>query len=219
MLMTTAISGITAPLSAAAQASGAAKIFYSIIDLPQLDKSGAKGPEVSASEDIVFEHVNFAYPSRPDTKILDNLSLRFPAGKVTAIVGPSGSGKSTIVGLLERWYEIESPDSGHQVGLLLVISNYLPSLTNQKSLNCRNGLITVAGQPLRQIDLKWWRSQIGLVQQEPCLFNDTIFSNVEFGLVGTEWENSDLETKTRLVKQACIEAYADEFVSRLPDVS
>ena len=115
MLMTTAISGITAPLSAAARAAGAATIFYTIIDAPRLDKSGVKHSKVSASADIVFDHVNFAYPSRPGLKVLDELCLRFPAGKVTAIVGPSGSGKSTIVGLLERWYEIESPDSGHKV--------------------------------------------------------------------------------------------------------
>jgi ABC-type multidrug transport system fused ATPase/permease subunit len=115
MLMTTAISGITAPLSAAARAAGAATIFYTIIDAPKLDKSGLKDPEVSASADIVLDHVNFAYPTRPGLKVLDELCLRFPAGKVTAIVGPSGSGKSTIVGLLERWYEIESPESGHKV--------------------------------------------------------------------------------------------------------
>ncbi|KAK3349501.1 P-loop containing nucleoside triphosphate hydrolase protein [Lasiosphaeria hispida] len=180
MLMTTSIGGITGPLSAAARAAGAATIFYSIIDAPRKDKSGVKDPDVSASEDIVLENVNFAYSTRPDLKILDNLSLRLPAGKVTAIVGPSGAGKSTIVGLLERWYEIEALESGDM------------------SLWWRNGSISVGGRPLREIDLKWWRSQIGLVQQEPFLFNDSIYRNVEFGLVGTEWENADLETKKEL---------------------
>lgn len=118
MLMTTSISGITAPLSAAARAAGAATVFYTIIDAPRPDKTGCKHPEVSASEDIVLEHVNFAYPTRRNLKILDDVSLRLPAGKVTAIVGPSGSGKSTIVGLLERWYEIESLASGHMVGCI-----------------------------------------------------------------------------------------------------
>jgi ATP-binding cassette subfamily B (MDR/TAP) protein 1 len=119
MLMTTSISGITAPLSAAMRAAGAATIFYTIIDAPRLDKSGVKAPEVSASEDIVLENVNFAYATRPHIKVLDNLSLRLPAGKVTALVGPSGSGKSTIVGLLERWYEIEAWDSGHPVSCMI----------------------------------------------------------------------------------------------------
>jgi ABC-type multidrug transport system fused ATPase/permease subunit len=72
---------------------------------------------------------------------------------------------------------------------------------------------------LREVDLKWWRSQIGLVQQEPCLFNNTIYANVEFGLIGTEWEQADAETKKQLVELACTEAFAHEFISRLPDVS
>lgn len=83
----------------------------------------------------------------------------------------------------------------------------------------RNGLVEVGGRPLREIDLKWWRTQIGLVQQEPFLFNSSIYRNVEFGLIGTEWENADLETKKELVKQACKEAFADEFISRLPEVT
>jgi len=115
MLMTSSIGGITAPLSAAARAAGAATIFYTIIDAPRRDRSGVKHPEVSASEDIVLQNVNFAYSTRIDLKILDSLNLRLPAGKVTAIVGPSGAGKSTIVGLIERWYEIEAPESGDMV--------------------------------------------------------------------------------------------------------
>lgn len=69
------------------------------------------------------------------------------------------------------------------------------------------------------MDLKWWRSQIGIVQQEPFLFDDTIQRNVEYGLVGTQWEDASPEKKTELVKEACREAYADEFIVRLPDVS
>ncbi|KAK3375917.1 P-loop containing nucleoside triphosphate hydrolase protein [Lasiosphaeria ovina] len=199
MLMTTSIGGITAPLAAAARAAGAATVFYTIIDAPRPDKSGVKEPEVSASEDIVLQNVNFAYPTRPDIKVLDDLSLQFPAGKITAIVGPSGSGKSTIVGLLERWYEIEALES------------------NAMSLYWRNGYVGVGGRPLRDIDLKWWRTQIGLVQQEPFLFNNSIYVNVEFGLIGTQWEGADLETKKDLVKQACKEAFADEFINRLPE--
>ena len=57
------------------------------------------------------------------------------------------------------------------------------------------------------------------MQQEPFLFNSSIYRNVEFGLIGTKWENADLETKKELVKQACKEAFADEFISRLPEVT
>ncbi len=82
----------------------------------------------------------------------------------------------------------------------------------------RNGTVTAGGRPLREVDLKWWRSQIGLVQQEPFLFNNTIYHNVEFGLIGTEWEDAEAELKQALVKQACEEAFADEFINRLPEV-
>jgi ATP-binding cassette, subfamily B (MDR/TAP), member 1 len=68
------------------------------------------------------------------------------------------------------------------------------------------------------MDLKWWRTQIGLVQQEPFLFNDTIFKNVEYGLIGTQWEHESYEKKAELVKIACVEAFADEFIIRLPEV-
>ena len=125
MLMTTSIGGITSPLSAAARAAGAATVFYTIIDAPRPDKRGLKEPDVSASEDLVLQNVNFAYPTRPDLVILSNLSIRFPAGKTTAIVGPSGSGKSTIVGLLLRWYEIEALESGDMVGYVRPVMHRL----------------------------------------------------------------------------------------------
>ena len=67
--------------------------------------------------------------------------------------------------------------------------------------------------------MKWWRSQIGLVQQEPFLFNGTIYENVAYGLIGTPRESETDDAKRLLVVAACEEAYADEFISRLPDVS
>lgn len=81
-----------------------------------------------------------------------------------------------------------------------------------------SGSITTGGRNLYEMDLRWWRSQIGLVQQEPFLFNDTIFKNVEYGLVGSQWEFASHLTKRVMVEQACKEAYADEFIARLPQV-
>ena len=220
MLVVMSIGSIAAPLTAASQAAGAAGIFFTLIDAPKPNTGGLKGPDVSAGEDIILDNVNFAYPTRPDLKILDNVSLRFPAGKITAIVGPSGSGKSTIVGLLERWYEMD----GDLVTNPLVSFKPLPVFREiflltwcYKTLWFRNGFIHTDGKQLREIDLNWWRSQIGLVQQEPFLFNDTIFKNVENGLVGTEWEHDTEEKRKELVEQACKEAFADEFISRLPE--
>ncbi|RSL43081.1 hypothetical protein CEP54_015233 [Fusarium duplospermum] len=78
------------------------------IATPLIAVRSVKEPNVSATKNIVFEGVTFAYPSRPHVKVLDNLDLTIATSKNTAIVGPSGSGKSTIVGLIERWYTIQS---------------------------------------------------------------------------------------------------------------
>lgn len=101
--MATSIGQMSAPISAAIQAAKAVAIFHTIIDFPKPVHGTLT--DVSLSEDIALENINFAYPARPEVKILDGLNLRFPTGKITAIVGPSGSGKSTIVGIIERWYE------------------------------------------------------------------------------------------------------------------
>ncbi|KAI0870538.1 ABC transporter-like protein [Hypoxylon argillaceum] len=199
-MIATGVGSIAAPISAAARASGAARILFNGIDAPRPTVTGFKHPEASATGDIVLWNVNFTYPTRPTLKVLDNLNLIIPAGKVTAIVGPSGSGKSTIVALIQRWYEMDG-DMGDKKLILYF----------------RNGSVTVGGRKLTDLDLKWWRSQIGLVQQEPFLFNQTIFENVASGLVGTEWEDVEIEVKRELVQAACKEAYADEFISRLPD--
>lgn len=107
MTIVMTIGGVASPLTGASHAAAAAGILFSIIDAPQPKTGGLLAPEISVQQDIVLDNVNFAYPTRHEVKVLDNLSLRFPAGKVTAIVGASGSGKSTIVGLLERWYELD----------------------------------------------------------------------------------------------------------------
>ncbi|KAI2643593.1 ABC transporter-like protein [Xylaria nigripes] len=200
VMIAVGVGSIAAPISAAAQAAGAARILFNGIDAPRPVTTGIKHPEASATGDIVLWNVNFTYPTRPHIKVLDNLNLIIPAGKVTAIVGPSGSGKSTVVALIQRWYEMDG-DMGDK----------------QLILYFRNGSVTIGGRKLTDLDLKWWRSQIGLVQQEPFLFNQTIFENVASGLVGTEWEHIDIAAKRALVQDACKEAYADEFISRLPD--
>jgi ABC-type multidrug transport system fused ATPase/permease subunit len=79
------------------------------------------------------------------------------------------------------------------------------------------GKVKIGGTDVREVDLKWWRSQIGLVQQEPFLFNDTLFNNVVYGLCGTSMNDLPKEEKMKLVEEACKEAYAEEFISRLPN--
>jgi ATP-binding cassette, subfamily B (MDR/TAP), member 1 len=192
------------PIMAVLQAVAASAQFFDVIDSPKVNYRGRMGPEISADQDIEFRNVNFSYPSRPDTQVLKGFSARFATGQTTALVGPSGSGKSTIVALLQRWYELESEDD---------IDNE-PEASRSSS---HQEEITLGGRNLREVGLKWWRSQIGLVQQEPFLFNDTIFNNVAAGLTGTIWEDSDIADKLQRVQDACREAYADEFIRALPD--
>jgi ATP-binding cassette subfamily B (MDR/TAP) protein 1 len=80
-----------------------------------------------------------------------------------------------------------------------------------------SGSIFAGEHNIESLDRKWWRSQIGLVQQEPFLFNDTIHSNVAKGLIGSVWEDESPAKKQNLVEEACKEAFADEFIRRLPD--
>lgn len=80
-----------------------------------------------------------------------------------------------------------------------------------------SGSIFVGQHDIDILDRKWWRAQIGLVQQEPFLFNESIFENVSRGLRGSQWEDAPVEEKQQLVEEACEEAFAVEFIRRLPD--
>ncbi|KAI9166930.1 LOW QUALITY PROTEIN: MDR efflux pump ABC3 [Paramyrothecium foliicola] len=224
------------PLLAVSKATVAACQFFTVIDAPRPEYGHLKDPEVTATEDIVLENVTFAYPSRPHVKILDELDLTIEAGKITAIVGPSGSGKSTVVGLIERWYTLQE-----QYVIEKAVEEKKPKkkMPWDKKKNDEEeeteaddetkseheetgppvklgGKVSTCGHELNDFDLRWWRSQIGLVQQEPFLFNDSIFVNVAYGLVGSQWEDESEEKKRELVKEACKEAFADEFIDRLP---
>lgn len=217
-------------MQAITKAMLAACEFFSVIDTPLPERGWLKDPEVSATKDIVFDKVTFAYPSRPDIKILDQLDLCIEAGKITAIVGPSGSGKSTIVGLIQRWYSLTQ----QQVIAKATQRDSDKKNTKEQSVDDDNfelngvelretgapivlqGAVTTCGHSLDDVDIKWWRSQIGLVQQEPFLFNDTIYENVSRGLIGSLWEEAPEEQKRQLVKEACQEAFADEFIDKLP---
>lgn len=211
---------IVLPVMQLTKAVTAASGFFKIIDSESIVLGGLKDPDVSAHADIEFKDVKFAYPTRSHVQILKGLNLTFEKGKTTALVGPSGCGKSTIVGLVERWYQLDNSvtqettktaDEGETV-----VASELTIDVNQTSQN--TGSVLVDGHNLNDIDVKWWRTQIGLVQQEPFLFNDTIYRNIALGLIGSQWENETEEVKRDLIKGACKEAFADEFIERLPKV-
>ncbi|RDX73370.1 ABC transporter B family member 4 [Mucuna pruriens] len=139
--------------------SATASIFGIIDKKSKIDPSDESGTTLdSVKGEIELRHVSFKYPSRPDIQIFRDLNLAIHSGKTVAIVGESGSGKSTVIALLQRFYD---PDSGQ---------------------------ITLDGVEIREFQLKWLRQQMGLVSQEPVLFNETIRANIAYGKGGNATE-------------------------------
>ena len=121
-----------------------------LLDTPIAIRTGTVAlPPAQVSGDIEFEQVTFGYSGRQP--ILNNLSLRIPAGKTTAIVGATGSGKSTLVKLLLRFYEVNA------------------------------GRIMLDGLDLQSLDLKDLRRSIGLVSQDVFLFHGSVAQNIAYG--------------------------------------
>jgi ATP-binding cassette subfamily B (MDR/TAP) protein 1 len=171
------------------KAAAAADELFRTIDRPsQIDSlSGSGLTHDSCNGEIRFSDVCFCYPSRPTVQVLNNLSLSIAANQTTAIVGPSGSGKSTLVGLIERWF---TPTSG---------------------------TVTLDGRPIEDYNLRWLRTTVRVVQQEPVLFSGTVFENVANGLAGTPLVKLPHEQKMKLVQEACEAAYAHDFIKQLPN--
>jgi subfamily B ATP-binding cassette protein MsbA len=114
-----------------------------VIDLP------GSQPCVIQKGEVVFEKVSFSY--QKGKKILSDISLILPQGKMVALVGLSGAGKSTVLNLIPRFYDIE------------------------------NGRLLIDGKDVQSYTLKSLRSSIGLVSQEIMLFDDTIKANIAYG--------------------------------------
>lgn len=134
----------------------AAKRVFEYIDSSKeepLDGMSAKGviPQSGKITKIEFKNVTFSYPTRKNIKIFQNFSISVSEGEVLALVGPSGSGKSTIMSLLLRFYD---PDEGE---------------------------ILIDGVNLKTINIRWMRTQLGYVGQEPKLFSGSIAENIRLG--------------------------------------
>jgi ABC-type multidrug transport system fused ATPase/permease subunit len=115
---------------------------------------------------------------RKDVPILRDVRLSVRAGERVALVGPSGAGKSTTLKLIPRFYDVTT------------------------------GAITIDGYDLRELPLSFLRSQIGLVQQEPFLFNGTVRENILYG---------NLSAGQEAMEAAARAARAHEFIAALPD--
>ncbi|KAL9994671.1 putative ABC-type xenobiotic transporter [Helianthus debilis subsp. tardiflorus] len=158
--------------------SSAASVFAILDRESEIDPSDVSGLTLETVKgDIEIRHVSFKYPTRPDVEIFRDLCLTIHSGKTVALVGESGSGKSTVIQLLQRFY---NPDSG---------------------------CITLDGTELHKFQLKWLRLQMGLVSQEPVLFNDTIRANIAYG--------KDVDATEAEILAASELANAHNFISGL----
>ncbi|XP_047315290.1 ABC transporter B family member 9-like [Impatiens glandulifera] len=175
------ISQTTALAPDTAKAKESTSSIFEILDRkPIIDSRSDDGTILAVVKgDIELDHISFRYPTRQDVHVFRDLSLLIPSGKTVALVGESGSGKSTVISLIERFYD---PDTGH---------------------------VFLDGVEIRKLKISWLRQQMGLVSQEPILFNESIRTNIAYGKQGEVTEDE--------IIAAAKSANAHNFIASLPD--
>uniref|UniRef100_A0A8D2LX38 ABC-type xenobiotic transporter n=1 Tax=Varanus komodoensis TaxID=61221 RepID=A0A8D2LX38_VARKO len=159
----------------------AQRIFQLLDHKPLIDSYSERGEKLEKFEgNIEFRDVHFVYPARAEVQVLQGLSIQVTKGQTLALVGSSGCGKSTSIQLLERFYDP------------------------------RSGQVLADGVDTKCLHIQWFRSRLGLVQQEPVLFDCSIAENIQYG------DNS------RVVSQEEVEAAAKaanihQFIFSLPE--
>lgn len=163
-----------------ANARAAAASIFSLIDRkPEIDAFNKLGAKPRRLlGNITVDRVHFSYPSRADVEVLKGFSLEIKAGETVALVGASGCGKSTVLQLVQRLYD---PDSGS---------------------------VSLDGRDVKNLNLNWLRSSLGVVGQEPCLFRGTVYENIAL---------ADPEASKQQIQKAAELAHAHSFIIRLPN--
>ncbi len=131
------------------KAAGASERILELLEENE-EECNSKTKEV-INGDISFDEVSFAYPTRTEVTVLNNISFQVKEGEKIAFIGPSGAGKSTIVQLLLRFYQPKS------------------------------GLINIGNNSIEDFDLESWRKNIAIVPQEIILFGGSIKENIAYG--------------------------------------
>uniref|UniRef100_A0A8C9NMX6 ABC-type xenobiotic transporter n=1 Tax=Serinus canaria TaxID=9135 RepID=A0A8C9NMX6_SERCA len=159
----------------------AQRIFQLLERKPLIDSYSEQGEKLSHFEgNIEFRNVHFAYPTRPEVQVLQGLSVKVKKGQTLALVGSSGCGKSTSIQLLERFYD--------------------PA----------EGQVLADGFDTKTLHLQWLRSRLGLVSQEPILFDCSIAENIQYG------DNSRVVSQEE-IEEAAKAANIHAFIEKLPE--
>lgn len=128
---------------------------------------------------VTFQDVDFYYPTRPSVQVLKELNMNAYEGQSVALVGPSGCGKSTCIQLLQRFYDP------------------------------LNGIVAVDESDVKSMTQKTLRKQLGIVSQEPALFDRTIAENIAYG-------DNSREVRQDEIIEAAKKANIHNFISSLP---
>lgn len=165
-----------------AKAKTAATQMFKLLDrVPKISTSSTDGEKWDNFKgEIEFLNCKFTYPTRPDIQVLNGLLVSVKPGQTLAFVGSSGCGKSTSVQLLERFYD---PDEG---------------------------TVLIDGRSSKNINVPFLRSQIGIVSQEPVLFDCSIAENIQYG------DNTRTISMEEII-EAAKKAFLHDFVMTLPD--
>uniref|UniRef100_M8C355 Putative ABC transporter B family member 8 n=1 Tax=Aegilops tauschii TaxID=37682 RepID=M8C355_AEGTA len=138
-----------------AKGSNAVASVFEVLDRksisPQNSQVEKDNPKSKIQGRIEFKKVDFAYPTRPQCLILQDFSLDVKAGTSIGLVGRSGCGKSTIIGLIQRFYDVD------------------------------RGSVRIDGMDVREMNVLWYRGFTALVSQEPAMFSGSVRDNIAFG--------------------------------------
>ncbi|XP_017447963.1 phosphatidylcholine translocator ABCB4 isoform X3 [Rattus norvegicus] len=164
-----------------AKAKLSAAYLFSLFERqPLIDSYSREGMWPDKFEgSVTFNEVVFNYPTRANVPVLQGLSLEVKKGQTLALVGSSGCGKSTVVQLLERFYDPMA------------------------------GTVLLDGQEAKKLNVQWLRAQLGIVSQEPILFDCSIAENIAYG------DNSRVVSQDEIVR-AAKEANIHPFIETLP---
>uniref|UniRef100_A0A8C3S1R0 ABC-type xenobiotic transporter n=1 Tax=Chelydra serpentina TaxID=8475 RepID=A0A8C3S1R0_CHESE len=162
------------------KAKVSAQRIFQLLDRKPLIDSYSEKGTKLFDGNIEFRDIHFVYPTRPEAQVLQGLSVKVNKGDTLALVGSSGCGKSTSIQLLERFYD---PMAGQ---------------------------VFADGFDTKSLHLQWLRSKLGIVSQEPILFDCSIAENIQYG------DNSRVVSQEE-IEEAAKAANIHTFIENLPE--